>query len=87
MKEGAYRSILAKSPFGYACYQIIFDGKGNPLDYQFLEVITAFEDFTGLKCSAIIGKTVCEIFPNVKESNFNFSTFYDDVALNGGELN
>ncbi len=85
MKENDDKSILTNAPFGYAYYGVIFNGKGTPVDYEFLEVNIAFENLTGIKAGEIIGKTVCEVFPDIRESNFDFSTHYDDVVLNGGE--
>jgi len=85
MNEETYKSILAKATFGYAYYKAIVDDKGKPVDYEFLEVNTAFEGFTGLKTSEIIGKTVCEVIPGIKESNFDFTAHYDEIALHGGE--
>ncbi|MDP3452109.1 MAG: ATP-binding protein [Bacteroidales bacterium] len=85
MNEETYRSILANATFGYAYYKTIFDGKGEPEDYEFLEVNVAFERFTGLKAADVIGKTVCEVIPGIKESSFDFTSHYDYVALNGGE--
>ena len=85
MKEETYKSILAKATFGYAYYRAVVDSKGIPVDYEFIEINTAFENFTGLKASEIIGKTVCEAIPGIKESNFDFTTHYDEIALQGGE--
>jgi PAS domain S-box-containing protein len=85
MNKETYRSILANATFGYAYYKTIFDAKGEPADYEFLEVNVAFERLTGLKAVDVIGKTVYEVIPGIKESAFDFTSHYDYVALNGGE--
>lgn len=85
MEDERYRAILKKSPFGYAYYRIIYDEKGNPVDYEFLEVNATFESLTGFKAKEIIGKTVNEVIPGIKESKFNFAVYYSEVAVHGGE--
>lgn len=62
MMEDPHQSIFAKTAFGYASYKAIVDDKGQPVDYEFMEVNPAFEILTGLKAADIIGKTVCEVF-------------------------
>lgn len=36
---------------------MIFDSEGNPVDYRFIEVNTAFEECTGLSAETIRGRT------------------------------
>ncbi len=84
MNEEIYKSILANATFGYAYYRTIYDSKGEPAEYEFLEVNTAFERLTGLKAADVVGKTVSEAIPGIKESSFDFTSHYDYVALNGG---
>jgi len=83
--ENLHQSILTKTSFGYAYYKAIYNEKGHPVDYEFLEVNPAFEILSGLKASDVIGKTVCEVMPGIKETNFDLTAHYDVIALNGGE--
>ena len=85
MENSIYHSILTKAKFGFAYYKAIVDENGIPFDYEFIEVNDEFSNLTGLKAADIIGKTVCEIIPNVKETNFDLFAHYDVVAINGGE--
>jgi PAS domain S-box-containing protein len=85
MQGQPYKTILAKAPFGYAYHRIIVDDSGSPVDYEFLEVNTAFERMTSLKSRDIIGKTVCTVIPGIREGNFDWVAHYGDVALHGGE--
>lgn len=78
-------SVLSSNAFGYAFYKAITNEEGMPEDYEFLEVNSAFEILTGLKATDIIGKTVCEVLPGIKDTDFDLTTHYDVVALNGGE--
>jgi PAS domain S-box-containing protein len=45
---------------------MLYDRKGAPSDYRFLEVNTAFEQQTGLRSADILGKTALELFPDVE---------------------
>jgi PAS domain S-box-containing protein len=64
---------------GLALHEIILDDDGNPVDYMFLDVNSAFEKLTGLKRENIIGKRVKEVLP---ETEFYWIEKYGDVALN-----
>ncbi len=86
MNEILYRQIILKSETGYSYQKIIVDQQGIPCDYEFLEVNSAFEKYTGLDHSDIVGKRVSEVLPNIKTEEFNWIKIYGDVALNGGEV-
>jgi PAS domain S-box-containing protein len=85
MENENYKSILMQSPFGFAYHKIIVDKNDQPVDYEFLEVNPAFESITGLKAKDIIGKTVCQVLPGIRENDFDCVQFYGDIALNGGD--
>ncbi len=85
MEDKNYHSILAQGPFGYAYHKIILDEQGKPTDYKFLEVNPAFERITGLKAKEIIGKTVCQVMPGIRENNFNWGQYYDNIARDRGK--
>lgn len=60
--SGLFRHMSA----GFALHEMIFDPKGRPCDYRFLEVNPAFENLTGLNAKDIIGKTVLEVLPKTE---------------------
>ncbi|MBF0407276.1 MAG: PAS domain S-box protein [Candidatus Riflebacteria bacterium] len=76
-----YRTIIETSPAGYAYHKIILDENSVPCDYEFIEVNSAFETFTGLKRSEIIGKKVTEILPNIKNDRFDWIQYYGKIAV------
>lgn len=78
-----YRKLLAKMPDAFAYHQVIYDRVGNPVDYLFLEINDAFEQLTGLKREAVIGKRVTEVHPEIGESAFNWVGVYGQVAMDG----
>ncbi len=81
-----YKSIIEKSPSGYAYNRIVLDGNGNPCDYEFVEVNAAFENLTGKKRSDIIGRKFTESFQGLEKGKSEWIRLCGDVAMNGGEL-
>ena len=78
--EQKYRSLFEENIVGTALHEIILDDSQNPCNYRFLEINPAFEKYTGLLGSDIIGKTVLDILPNTE--SFWIET-YGKVALTG----
>ncbi len=84
MNDLNYKKIIESSPTAYAYHQIILDEENNPIDYIFLDVNRKFEELTGLRRENIINKKVTEVLPNISEGNFDWISFYGDIALNKG---
>jgi diguanylate cyclase (GGDEF)-like protein/PAS domain S-box-containing protein len=84
MNNNFYKQILDQSPLGYAYHKIILDENNKPVDYEFIEVNTAFENLTGLKHLDVIGKKITEVLPDIKKNEFNWIGFYGNIAINGG---
>jgi PAS domain S-box-containing protein len=78
--EERYRSLFDNMTEGFALHELIFDEKGAPRDYRFLDVNRAFEQLTGLQRESIVGKGQREVLP--AEDEFWFRT-YCRVALTG----
>lgn len=81
--EEKYCELIEKMEEGLALHEIILDDKGNPVDYVFLDVNSAFERLTGLKKEKIIGKRVKEVLPNTE---YYWVEKYGDVALKSSVL-
>lgn len=62
------RLLLANMDEGFAACEMLYDRKGAPSDYRFLEVNAAFEQQTGLLSADILGKTALELFPDVERT-------------------
>jgi PAS domain S-box-containing protein len=86
VSEKKYRSLFDNMLDGFAYHKIIQNENGNPSDYVFLEVNTAFERLTGLKSGEIVGKRVTEVLPGIQESAFDWIGEYGRVALTGQEM-
>ncbi len=82
-KQNHHQSAIDHSPFGYAFHRIVYDEKGKPVDYEFLEVNPAFEKITGLDRKQILHKTARELFPAIKDPGFDWIGTYASVASTG----
>lgn len=76
--EGRYETILAAIDEGFCILEMIFDEKGNPVDYRFLETNPAFENQTGL--TDAVGKRMRDLAPGLEKHWFET---YGKVALTG----
>jgi len=83
MKDDFYKQIIKESPIGYAYHRTICRDDGIPCDYEFIEVNSAFEAFTGLKGLDIIGKRITEVIPGIENSEFDWIKYYGEIAING----
>ncbi|OHD54680.1 MAG: hypothetical protein A2Y33_02550 [Spirochaetes bacterium GWF1_51_8] len=85
MEKDLYRLALEKSPVGFAYHKIVLDDNNRPIDYEFLDINPAFRVMTGLDDPVIVGKTVTEVIPGIKNGDFDWVSFYAEVAMGGGE--
>jgi PAS domain S-box-containing protein len=68
---------------GFAYCRMLFDAKGNPVDFVYLQVNAAFEELTGLKKEVVVGKKITDVIPGVKETTPELFEIYGRVALSG----
>ncbi len=78
-----YQSLFENMLDGFAYCEVIFNDEGQPADFVYLEVNTAFETLTGLKKEAVIGKRVTQAIPGIKEANPELFDIYGRVASTG----
>ncbi|PKM97111.1 MAG: hypothetical protein CVU79_10040 [Elusimicrobia bacterium HGW-Elusimicrobia-3] len=81
--QESYKHLFETMDEGFACHEIIYDEKGRPADYRFIEVNPAFERLTGLKRENILGKRVLEVMPKTEHS---WIEKYGEVALTGKRI-
>jgi len=85
MDENFYASVIKATTNGFAYHHIIKDENGIPINYEYLDVNTAFERLTGLQNSEIIGKKVTEIIPGIEKDVFDWIKYFGDIAINQTE--
>jgi diguanylate cyclase (GGDEF)-like protein/PAS domain S-box-containing protein len=76
--EKRYRTMLSKMNTGFCVIEMVFDERGKPVDFRFLDVNEVFDQLTGLHEAA--GKRVRELVPALEERWFEV---YGRVALTG----
>ena len=75
-----YYLLFQEMVDAFALHEIICNEKGEPIDYRFLAINSAFEQMTGLAAASIIGKTVLEVLPGTEPY---WIETYGRVALTG----
>jgi PAS domain S-box-containing protein len=81
--EERYRLLFDHMLDGFAYYEIILNGDGQAVDYRFLGLNDAFERLTGIQREDVLGKTVTQVLPEIREDNFDWIGVYGNVALTG----
>ncbi len=79
--EQRYHSLFENMVEGFAYCQMLYDDRGRPVDFVYLEVNHAFEQLTGLR--DVAGKRVSEAIPGIREQSPELFEIYGRVALTG----
>lgn len=61
--EAKYRLLFQNMAEGFALYELLYDERGNPADWQILEVNDAYSHHTGIPRDQIVGRRISELFP------------------------
>jgi len=78
-----YKSLYTAINEGMALHEIIYNEKGEPVDYEIIDVNPAYEKILNLKKEDIVGKLASEIFENKKPP---YIDIYAEVAKNGNPV-
>lgn len=78
--EKYYQRLYNEMPNSLSVYEMIYDGKGSPIDGLFLDINPAFERLAGIDREKIIGKTVKQVLPWLKHY---LITIYKKAAKTG----
>ncbi len=79
--EERYRLLVEGMLEGVAYCQMLYDDRGHPVDWIYLNVNSNFEKLTGLQ--DIVGKRVTEAIPGIEKSNPELFEIYGRVASSG----
>jgi PAS domain S-box-containing protein len=79
--EKKYHSLFENMLDGFAYCKMIFDDKGVPIDFEYLEINDAFERLTGLKRADVAGKRATVAIPGIEKANPELFEIYGRVAL------
>jgi diguanylate cyclase (GGDEF)-like protein/PAS domain S-box-containing protein len=79
--ERRYRSLFENMLEGFAYCKMLFDDRGHPIDFVYLDVNGAFGKLTGL--ANVVGKKFTEVIPGGKDSHPELFEKYGRVVLTG----
>jgi diguanylate cyclase (GGDEF)-like protein/PAS domain S-box-containing protein len=85
MREDFYRSAMKEAPIGYACQRILCDDKGEPYDFEFVEVNSAFAECVYMEEGELIGRRYSETFPQLYGTKPEWLRLFAEIALSGGQ--
>ncbi len=80
-----FEEVVKHTSEGYAYHKIVCDKQGVPVDYIFIDCNGAFESYTGLVKESIIGKSILELIPDIKNDSTDWIKEYGEVAVEGKE--
>jgi two-component system, cell cycle sensor histidine kinase and response regulator CckA len=78
--DGQYQALFDAMLDGFAHCRMIFEN-GQPRDFLYLKVNRAFAAITGL--TDVVGRTVTDVIPGIRESNPELFEIYGRVASTG----
>ena len=61
--EEKYRLLFQNMAEGFALYELLYDDKGQPVDWRILEVNDAYARHTGIARDRVVGRSISELFP------------------------
>jgi PAS domain S-box-containing protein len=80
LNEARYQSLFEQMSEGFALHEIICDENGQPVDYRFLDINPAFEQLTGLKREAVVGRLKSDVLPG---ETSEWEQIYGQVVQSG----
>src|SRR6056297_992380 len=75
--------VMEQSEIGFAKHQILYDEKGQPVDYRFQAVNPTFENITGLKREALLNRRITEVMPKITQGDFDWIGFFGNLVTAG----
>lgn len=78
-----HSSICNSLPYPLACHKIVYDDKGSPCSYIFVEVNRMFEEIFGIKRESLIGKSLKEVISFLDCFDFDWIDVYNRVIITG----
>jgi PAS domain S-box-containing protein len=77
--ERRFTNLFNNAKFGIVLHEAVLNTHGEPIDFIFLDANPAFEIQSGLRVADLVGKSVVQVFPGVKDSTL--IRIYRDMAL------
>ncbi len=81
--EEKFRLLFHNMNSAFAYHRIITNRKGKPVNYEYIEVNSKFEELTGLKAADVVGKMVLDVIPTLEPV---WIEKFGEVALTGKSI-
>ncbi|MFZ1729754.1 MAG: PAS domain S-box protein [Bacteroidota bacterium] len=81
--ERSYRLLFNNMSQGFAQHEVVFDDRGNAVDFRYIDVNPAFEILTDKPASELVGRLLTEVFPGTVSIWFKH---YHEVEAAGRPL-
>lgn len=79
-KSSFYQNAFHDAPFGYACFKININKKGQAKDATCVEVNPAFEELTRIKAADIHNRKLKDVAPELVREGYDCVKAYNTVA-------
>ena len=83
--ERRYSALFRARTHAIVHCHMLYDAAGQPVDYVIDEVNEAYEDIAGLPRSAVEGRRVTEVFPELRSLPVDFVAEFGRMVAAGGE--
>lgn len=75
-----YKALFEQGPVGVAYHQMIYDDRGKPIDYYFIDANANYKELTGVDP---VGMKVTEAFPGIEKDAFDWIGVFGKVVDTG----
>ncbi len=83
MDSSDYRHLIDEASFGFVHHKLVYDSKGHAVDFHILEVNRAFEELTGLKREAVLGRNASDTIPQSALNELDLLPLFEKVVSTG----
>jgi diguanylate cyclase (GGDEF)-like protein/PAS domain S-box-containing protein len=83
--EQRYKALFNNRTSAVAHLRVVADGHGNPVDYYFDAVNDAWQRLMGRRREDVVGRRGTEVFPGLREQEWDPVEHLGRIALEGGE--
>ncbi len=86
LSEERYRMLFENMNEGFALHEMIFDSKGAPYDYRYLDLNPSFTKLTGLSKNTAVGKTIRELIPETVNDPADWINRFGNVVIKENDV-
>ncbi len=81
-----YKRLTENTANGFAYCRVIYNSRGEPVDYVIMEANAAFERIIGVNRLEVLGRKVSEVFKDNLDFVMNFMRKYGEMTISGHSI-